>query len=641
MPTLALISSWLPKIVLVLGIWLLLALAILPGISFPHTVSNAQSVGAEHLAAITVNTPTPDCSPSWNVVTSPNPSIGTNFLFGVTAISPTDIWAVGYYGASTRGQTLTLHWNGTEWTHVPSPSPGTETDVLLDVSAISPNNIWAVGYSHDYGGSWLTLIEHWNGTQWSIVSSPNPRPVENYLRGVSVVSPNDVWAVGYWVANVGGYGYNRTLIEHWDGTQWSVVPSPNVGTNNNRLDDVVALSENDVWAVGSYTLGAGGLTLIEHWDGSQWSVVPSPNPTGAQNSWFNAVSASASNDVWAVGFYQAAGPGTGEGLVEHWDGTQWSIIPTMSAGPGSTHFFDVASISPTDVWAVGYYCCGANGLITLTEHWDGTAWTIIPSPNRSMNNNYLQAVSALSSNDVWAAGYDDSVGRRTLLEHYTFSDTCLTSTPSPSPSPSSVPFSTQTYTAAPTPISTVTPTVTTTPTPQMLLVGHVNWESRPAHPHELQRLPITLTLRSGTTEVNYPAQLTDQYGYFTVALGGLPNGSYTWRADDAASEQHPPNYLANSGVVNIGRAMISSVEMGVMKVGDADDNNRVNVSDFNLLKVSFGAGCGNPAYDNRTDFSGDCLINISDFNPLKRNFGQSGAPPIIPQNPPKFGRKTP
>src|SRR5207245_2601377 len=153
----------------------------------------------------------------------PNPSAGANYLGGVTGISPNDVWAVGEYGGASRGQTLTLHWDGTQWTHIPSPSPGSSDSGFGGVAAISSNDVWAVGYQ--VNGGWLTLTEHWDGTQWSVLPSPNPRPVENYLIGVSAVSTNDMWAVGYYSSASNGY---QTLTEHWDGTQWSVVPSPNV-----------------------------------------------------------------------------------------------------------------------------------------------------------------------------------------------------------------------------------------------------------------------------------------------------------------------------------------------------------------------------------------------------------------------------
>jgi hypothetical protein len=130
--------------------------------------------------------------------------------------------------------------------------------------------------------------------------------------------------------------------------------------------------------------------------------------------------------------------------------------------------------------------------------------------------------------------------------------------------------------------------------------------------------------------VNYPTQLTDQYGFFTVTVGMLPNGTYTWRADDSAYGQHAPNYLANSGTLTLTGAPTTNLEMGTMQAGDANNNNVINLTDFNILKVSFGLGCGQPGYDNRADFTGDCLVNVADFIPLKANFGHGGAPPILP-----------
>src|SRR5437870_2569475 len=97
---------------------------------------------------------------------------------------------------------------------------------LQAVDGTSADDIWAVGYARD-----LTLILHWNGTEWSIVLSPS---IVNYsyFYGVAATSPNDVWAVGYHSDSIYG-GCDTlecyTLIEHWDGMQWSVVPSPSVG----------------------------------------------------------------------------------------------------------------------------------------------------------------------------------------------------------------------------------------------------------------------------------------------------------------------------------------------------------------------------------------------------------------------------
>ena len=147
------------------------------------------------------------------------------------------------------------------------------------------------------------------------------------------------------------------------------------------------------------------------------------------------------------------------------------------------------------------------------------------------------------------------------------------------------------------------------------------WQGRPPQPHALQQLPITLTLKSGATEVNYPSQSTDASGFFTVSVAGMPNGSYNWRVKG-------PKYLANSGTVPLAGAATTQAEMGLMKVGDANNDNIVNIQDFNILKNSFGKAQGDPGYDDRADFNGDHIVNIQDFNLLKGNFGTGGAPPI-------------
>src|SRR5947209_15989602 len=68
---------------------------------------------------------------------------------------------------------------------------------------------------------------------------------------------------------------------------WTLVSSPNQGTLGNQLFGVAAVSASNIWAVGDYNDGPfkhDSLTLIQHWNGSSWSIVSSPNPvTGAYN----------------------------------------------------------------------------------------------------------------------------------------------------------------------------------------------------------------------------------------------------------------------------------------------------------------------------------------------------------------------
>ena len=189
---------------------------------------------------------------------------------------------------------------------------------------------------------------------------------------------------------------------------WHVVSSPNPG-NYNSLDGVAAVSATDVWAVGNYfNPGGNNLALIEHWDGTSWSVVSNSSPAESQLLGVTAVSAT---DVWAVGDY---GLGTGGTLIEHWDGTSWSVVASPS--PTGSELYGVAAVSATDVWAVGvYYDSNSGNKLTLIEQWDGTSWQMIPSPNRNGIDNLLQGVAAVSATDVWAVG---SYGNNTLIEQY-------------------------------------------------------------------------------------------------------------------------------------------------------------------------------------------------------------------------------
>jgi len=108
---------------------------------------------------------------------------------------------------------------------------------------------------------------------WSIVGSPSPGDYD-YLNGVATISASDVWTVGQ-SNGINSNGIYQTLVEHWDGTSWSIVTSPNPGTSSNNLNAVAAVSTNDIWAV-----GASGQPLIEHWNGTKWSIVQSHSPAG-------------------------------------------------------------------------------------------------------------------------------------------------------------------------------------------------------------------------------------------------------------------------------------------------------------------------------------------------------------------------
>lgn len=146
-------------------------------------------------------------------------------------------------------------------------------------------------------------------------------------------------------------------------------------------------------------------------------------------------------------------------------------------------------------------------------------------------------------------------------------------------------------------------------------------QSRLPQPNAVQSVPITLTLRlaAGGPDNEYSAT-TDTSGFFTVTVP--TTGLYNWRV------KHAQN-LANAGSVSL-LSGANSQEMGLLLAGDADNNNVVNISDFSILKNSFGKSLGQGGYDARADFTGDDVVNITDFNLVRANFGISGAPAIRP-----------
>ena len=167
------------------------------------------------------------------------------------------------------------------------------------------------------------------------------------FNSVTTTGPVDAWAVGS-SAGVSGF-QEATLIEHWNGRAWTVVAAPNPGLVWNELDSVVALSKNDVWAVGYYKDDAApARVLAEHWDGKSWRVVHAPSPGSGWNELAN-LSASSPTDLWAVGWTQDDGPR--QSLVEHWNGITWAQVSINARSVQELRA--VVAVSANEAWAVG------------------------------------------------------------------------------------------------------------------------------------------------------------------------------------------------------------------------------------------------------------------------------------------------
>jgi hypothetical protein len=346
----------------------------------------------------------------WTASPSPSPAVWGNILKGTVALSATDVWAVGDQATRTSNQTYAQHWNGSAWSAVPTPNPAGNCqdgniqwagNMLKSVAAISKTDVWAVGQGC-YANK--TLIEHWNGSSWSIAPSPSPSSTgQNMLNGVAALSATNVWAVGGREASNGAM---QSLIEHWDGSTWKVVPSPSPSSSGNTLSAISAVSPTDIWAVG-WVQSATSQTLVEHWDGSSWKVVASPSPGTRQNQ-LTAVKAVSANNVWSVGS-RWNGSGATLTLVEHWNGSSWSTVPSpnIDTAYGSANTLSgVAAVSASEVWAVGMFQ-NANTSYhqhrTLSMRWNGTSWGVVSSPTPGKSGE-LNAITALPTGGLFAVG---------------------------------------------------------------------------------------------------------------------------------------------------------------------------------------------------------------------------------------------
>lgn len=350
-----------------------------------------------------------------------SPGTISEHLSAVRATSACNAWAVGSYLGHGRTRTLIANWNGKDWKLQASPNPGGSgsDDSLAGLSAIGPRDAWAVG---DYGrGGDRTLIEHWNGHEWKVQPSPTPGPSSGlaYLYGASAASSTDVWAVGSYFTGT----HTRTLIEHWNGHKWKVQPSPNPG-NGDELESVAVVSSTDAWAAGDYLTNSGQFTLIEHWNGKSWKVQPTPNLSSFDSNQLFGVTAASEKDAWAVGYYSTGSRGNYDydagqsaALILHWNGHEWKAQPSPSSGSGD-RLAGVAAASPSDVWAVGSNLTKKSDG-TLIDHWDGHAWSVQTSPNPGSTPtfDYLTGVAAVSSTDAWAVG-SRADGQATLVERW-------------------------------------------------------------------------------------------------------------------------------------------------------------------------------------------------------------------------------
>jgi len=354
-------------------------------------------------------------SGGWTVQRVPMLGTNDNSFGAVAAVSSHDVWAAGNFlpdtSASNQDATLAMaaHFDGTKWTQTPVPDSGPNYNTLFGVAA-TKGKAWAVGVAQNKAFKAHSLIEAWNGSAWHISKSPKLNTQRDILFSATAVSPQDVWAVGEQQLRSGVF---HTLVEHWNGSSWSVVPSPNPGTNGNHLFGVAQDGPDNIWAVGQRNGRHSDAPLVEHWDGKHWKVSEVPT-AGLSNGLLQAVAVSG-GEVWAVGQSDDAAH-KGHPLVEHLNHGTWTAQLLRNVGEAWSDIDGVA-IGHDAVWLVGStYDKKSDTEHTVVAKHTPSGWKQVPAPNPGTGDRILGGVSAAGST-VWAAGlFESDAGRGPLVE---------------------------------------------------------------------------------------------------------------------------------------------------------------------------------------------------------------------------------
>ena len=407
--------------------------------------------------------------------TLPNGAVGGVFN-SVHCRSSVSCYAVGTWtDASNVTHVLADHWNASGWgvQAISEPSGATESD-LEGIGCPTQSLCVAVGQYRDASNNSLSLVESWNGSTWSVQSTPNPSgSTYNQLDGVSCSTATQCTAVG------------SGFAEAWNGSTWTLqtiaIPHPNTGI---PVLLGVSCRSGICAAVGYYYVGGVQTLVDEIWDGQKWVLqslsISNPNDSSS----LSAVSCKGSNACMAAGsfhnsFYSQnhslaesfslvwqqqsfTSPGASiaggvsdvscattkfcaavgsfetstdfETYVDTWDGLQWNVGTVPN--PSTTNLSAVSCSGPKACTAVGNGGNAGTGYVTLAERWNGTTWTAQTTPNQSTTGQgtYFTGVSCPTGKFCAAVGaYRDASGNQFPFAA-TWNGTTWVATPAPNPS---------------------------------------------------------------------------------------------------------------------------------------------------------------------------------------------------------------
>ncbi len=364
--------------------------------------------GALLLAGVTAVESSAHAWSDWVFQSSPGPGDHGNILYDVDGLADDDVWAVGrsdfgpgFNEPIDSAHGLTIHWDGSSWAQFPTPNPGSFWNDLLGVKAIAADDVWVVGSAANVNSGIAQFVAmHWDGKAWNQVPTP-ALTGGSFASAVDAVTANDLWVVG-------GRGGGVALAARWNGSGFQIDNMPPAGSDQNWLQAVDAVSTNDVWAVGHYNSGEpDSHPLIMRFNGTAWAIHLASFTLPQDLVYLRGVAAVVPNDVWAVGSHSVGSEGT-QPLILHYDGVTWSVhaLPIFPDGPAELRA--LAAHGPDNVWAAGTHATAEGVPRPLIMHYNGSQWTVVEAADTGGSHEWFRGVAAVpdgsGSGDAWVVG---------------------------------------------------------------------------------------------------------------------------------------------------------------------------------------------------------------------------------------------
>lgn len=294
--------------------------------------------------------------------------------------------------------------------------------LFANMACVTASDCWSAGSGLNRAGGNVPFIEHWTGTRFQLARTP----VRNaHLQGLVCVARDDCWVAGGAGHDATAYnqiGHYRPLLEHWNGRGWEAARTPNPGRPDTELSDVSCLAKTDCYAVGWTATGSGSAGLVEHWTGKQWQVVPGAQVTGQQFVYLVGIVCLPRSVCNIVGQEQAGSSSPPHVFGERGVGRTWSVVSMPSPSNSRTALYGLACASAADCLATGSaYVWPSGGLNpgeAIAEHWNGRSWSLV-SPGLAQANR-LSDVSCTSRTDCWAVGstFTDTIDSPAVVAHW-------------------------------------------------------------------------------------------------------------------------------------------------------------------------------------------------------------------------------